>query len=327
MLPLPKTRSYRMRRLVLILVLAAGTVPASAQAWSWPAEGQVLRPFVCGDDPYAGGQHRGIDIGGDLGSGVLAPASGSVSFAGTVPKGGKTLSIRTPDGYTVVMQHLGSFDVRKGDAVAEGDAVATVGTSGEPDWPEPYVYLSVRLTADEQGYVDPLTLLPARIAPEPAPPPSGGTGPDPAEPPASAPVPPVAAHPRPPAVEPPATAPAQPAPTAPAPGPVAAPKPAPPPSIAEPLPGPRSVGGGTQPGEAPVFVPASPPATAPQPKAPSSPRSGTRALTAPSRRVFALPKSSHGGVRATVTQPVGSSASVRRLAPVQGDSIARSHRW
>src|SRR5437762_13777820 len=123
MLPLPRTKSCRIRRLVLLLVLAAGIVPASAQAWSWPAEGRVLRPFVFGDDPYAGGQHRGIDIAGDLGSGVRAPASGFVSFAGTVPKGGKTLSIRTPDGYTVVLQHLGSFRVGKGDAVAEGDAV------------------------------------------------------------------------------------------------------------------------------------------------------------------------------------------------------------
>src|SRR5438105_2613341 len=160
-----------MRRMVLLVVVLAGLVPASAQAWSWPVQGKVLRPFAFGGDPYAGGQHRGIDVAGDLGTDVLAPASGSVSFAGTVPKGGKTLSIRTPDGYTVTLQHLGSFLVRKGDVVTERVAVATVGTSGEPDWPEPYVYLGIRVTADEQGYVDPLTLLPARPAPDPAPPP------------------------------------------------------------------------------------------------------------------------------------------------------------
>ena len=42
----------------------------------WPVTGDVLRPFVFGDDPYAGGQHRGIDVAGDLGADVKAPASG-----------------------------------------------------------------------------------------------------------------------------------------------------------------------------------------------------------------------------------------------------------
>jgi hypothetical protein len=151
-----------MRRVVLLALVVAGLVPASAQAWTWPVGGRVLRPFVFGSDPYAGGQHRGIDVAGDLGTDVLAPASGTVSFAGTVPKGGKTLSIRTPDGYTVSLQHLGSMRVRKGDPVTEGSPVATVGTSGEPAWPQPYVYLGIRVTADEQGYVDPQTLLPVR---------------------------------------------------------------------------------------------------------------------------------------------------------------------
>src|SRR5437870_3447057 len=149
-----------MRRAVLVALAVAALLPASAQAWSWPVGGRVLRPFVYGDDPYAAGQHRGIDVAGDLGADVSAPASGIVSFAGTVPKGGKTLSIRTADGYTVSLQHLGAIRVRKGDAIGEGASVASVGSSGEPDWPEPYVYLSIRVTADEQGYVDPLTFLP-----------------------------------------------------------------------------------------------------------------------------------------------------------------------
>jgi hypothetical protein len=49
---------------VLVVALAA---PATAGAWTWPTDGPVLRPFSLGSDPYAGGQHRGIDIGGDVG--------------------------------------------------------------------------------------------------------------------------------------------------------------------------------------------------------------------------------------------------------------------
>src|SRR5439155_19681421 len=103
-----------MRRVVLLALVVAGLVPASAQAWTWPVGGRVLRPFVFGDDPYAGGQHRGIDVAGDDGSTVAAPAAGTVSFAGSVPHGGKTVSIRTADGYTVTLQHLGAVGVRKG---------------------------------------------------------------------------------------------------------------------------------------------------------------------------------------------------------------------
>ncbi len=240
-----------MRRMVLLVLVLAGVLPASAQAWTWPVDGKVLRPFVLGDDPYAGGQHRGIDVAGELGAEVRAPATGTVSFAGTVPKGGKTLSIRTPDGYTVTLQHLGTFAVRKGAAVNEGDLVATVGTTGEPDWSEPYVYLGIRVTAEEQGYVDPQTLLPARLAPDPVPP----------QLPAPTPAPPVPIHPH---SHAPAPTPAPTPPPTPAAEPIS--QPADPaatvpqePSQAAAPPAPASLPiGSTEVGDGPGFAPAAP---------------------------------------------------------------------
>jgi hypothetical protein len=152
-----------MKRLVALLpvliALQAGVPPALA--WTWPVDGPVLRPFVLGDDPYAAGQHRGIDVGAAAGAPVRAPAAGAVTFAGTVPGSGRTVTIQTSDGYSVTLVHLGSFVVGRGAAVAEGATVATVGPSGEPELAEPYVHLGVRRTADEHGYVDPLAFLPA----------------------------------------------------------------------------------------------------------------------------------------------------------------------
>ncbi|MGH3030917.1 MAG: peptidoglycan DD-metalloendopeptidase family protein, partial [Gaiellaceae bacterium] len=152
-----------MKRLVALLpvliALQAGVPPALA--WTWPVDGPVLRPFVLGDDPYAAGQHRGIDLGAGAGVAVRAPAAGAVTFAGTVPGGGRTVTIQTSDGYSVTLVHLGSLGVGRGAAVAEGSAVGTVGPSGEPELAEPYVHLGVRRTADEHGYLDPLALLPA----------------------------------------------------------------------------------------------------------------------------------------------------------------------
>src|SRR5438034_6111785 len=155
-----------MRMLVSLIAAAALLVAPPAFGWSWPVAGPVLTPFSVGPDPYAAGQHRGIDIGAPTGTPVAAPAAGAVSFAGTVPRGGKTLTIRTPDGYSVTLVHLGSYSLRRGDAVEEGQIVGTVGPSGVPELAQPYVYLGVRVTTDPNGYVDPLRLLPSA---EPAP--------------------------------------------------------------------------------------------------------------------------------------------------------------
>src|SRR6478736_2703047 len=51
-----------MRRMLLAFLLLALVAAPTAGAWSWPVGGAVLRTFSLGDDPYAGGQHRGIDV-------------------------------------------------------------------------------------------------------------------------------------------------------------------------------------------------------------------------------------------------------------------------
>ena len=153
-----------MKRLVILLpVLTAFQVGASpAHAWTWPVDGPVLKSFVFGSDPYAPGQHRGIDIGAPAGVRVVTPAAGTVAFAGTVPQGGRTVTIETADGYSASLVHLGSVSVRRGEAVAEGAAVGTIGPSGEPEVAEPYVHLGIRTAADRHGYLHPLTFLPPR---------------------------------------------------------------------------------------------------------------------------------------------------------------------
>jgi hypothetical protein len=149
------------RRLAVLLFIFGIWAPA-AYAWSWPVQGPVVQPFSYDEaHPYASGQHRGVDIGADAaGEPVVAPATGTVSFAGTVPTNGKSVTIETADGYSVTLTHLGSIAVAKGATVAEQAAVGTVGPSGTPEVDGPYVHLGIRLTADPNGYVDPLGLLP-----------------------------------------------------------------------------------------------------------------------------------------------------------------------
>lgn len=145
-------------------------------------QGPVLEPFSYDEaHPYASGQHRGIDIGAAAaGDTVVAPAAGTVSFAGTVPTSGKSVTIETTDGYSVTLTHLGSIAVVKGATLAELDAVGAVGPSGVPEVDGPYVHLGVRVAPDPNGYVDPLGLLPPApdggAAAASAPPASQGSG-------------------------------------------------------------------------------------------------------------------------------------------------------
>ncbi len=201
-----------MKRLLALLpaliAFQAGAPPALA--WTWPAEGPVLRPFVFGVDPYAGGQHRGIDVGGEAGAPVRSPAAGVVSFAGAVPGGGRTVTVETADGYSVTLVHLGTVAVAREAFVPEGARVGTIGPTGTPEHAEPYVHFGVRVTADAHGYLDPLSFLAERPVVPPASPTPPGE-PAPAPPPVHAPAPPVPQAPA-PAPEAPASPPETPAP-------------------------------------------------------------------------------------------------------------------
>ncbi len=163
-----------MRRLAAVLLCALALPVPAALAWSWPTDGPVLKTFVFDPaHPYTGGQHRGIDVAGPAGSPVLAPVDGVVTFAGTVPSSGKVVSIATAEGTTATLVHLGSISVSRGALVSEASVVGAIGPSGDPEVGEPYVHLGVRITANPQGYIDPLSLLPAR--PTPAPPETAAT--------------------------------------------------------------------------------------------------------------------------------------------------------
>ena len=251
-----------MRRLLVLLpvliAFQAGVQPALA--WTWPAAGPVLRPFTLGDDPYAGGQHRGVDIAGETGTPIRAPAAGVVSFAGTVPGGGRAVTVQTATGYSVTLVHLGSIAVEQDQALSEGATVGVIGPTGDVEHLEPYVHLGIRLTSDPHGYLDPLSFLPPRVAPLPPAPPPPPADPVPAVPPVSAPQ-----SPPPPLESPP------PAPETPAPG------------------SPESVGGepASAPARAPLAAADAPVAAGPVPTAALDPPVTERpVLSAPPRRVL-----------------------------------------
>ena len=163
--------------LAVALVAAGAAVaatPASAAGtWPWPVEGRVLTPYDFGGDPYAAGQHRGIDIAAPVGEPVAAATAGRVTFAGTAASAGLTVSVRTADGsFDTSYLHFDSISVEEGDRVEPGTELGEVGTSGERSAAAPHLHFGVRDAGERHAYRDPLLFLAPTGTPAPAPPPA-----------------------------------------------------------------------------------------------------------------------------------------------------------
>ena len=182
-----------MRRLlpVLIAFLALtaffAAAPSADAAWVWPVAGKVITSYRNGTDPYAAGQHRGIDIAAPVGTPIVAATAGEVRFAGAAGSSGLTISIRTADGYDTSYLHLSSLSIRAGAPVSTGQRIGAVGVTGVRSATAPHLHFGVRDAGTRHDYHDPLAFLPPAPAPHAPPAPSPAPAPAPA-PPAPAPV-------------------------------------------------------------------------------------------------------------------------------------------
>lgn len=128
-------------------------VTAAAGTWAWPVTGPVIRGFDPPTSPFGAG-HRGIDVAVPLGTPILAPEAGTVSFAGRVA-GELFLTLDHGGGLSSTYSWLSSVAVREGDVVAVGQLIGTTG-AGHPGAAVPHLHLGVRL---DGRYMDPLAYL------------------------------------------------------------------------------------------------------------------------------------------------------------------------
>lgn len=138
---------------------AAAVRPQQARqavVFAAPVSGRVSSEFGSRRRPNAkaSANHQGVDYAVPEGTPVAAAAEGEVIFAGRRGNYGNRVVIRHADGSESTYSHLSGFDVRVGDQVAAGQAVARSGSTGNVTGP--HLHFEIRHGG---GYVDPRSRL------------------------------------------------------------------------------------------------------------------------------------------------------------------------
>lgn len=128
--------------------------PAGKGDFVWPVSGKVVKGYGAAS---TGQRNDGVNIAATKGSEVRAAASGEVVYAGSELAGfGNLVLIRHPGGWVTAYAHADSMLVREGDLVRQGQAIATVGSTGNAGSPQ--VHFELRKGKEP---VDPSLHLPA----------------------------------------------------------------------------------------------------------------------------------------------------------------------
>lgn len=110
----------------------------------WPvSSGWISSGFGERNDPFTGkkARHEGLDFAGIKGSGVIAVASGIVTWSGNRQGYGKLLEVDHGNGYVTRYAHNHELLVKTGDEITAGQEIAKMGATGRAS--SPHVHFEV----------------------------------------------------------------------------------------------------------------------------------------------------------------------------------------
>lgn len=138
---------------------------------SWPAAPQdviggaiastyqpVKGTLTSGYGPRWGSHHGGVDVAAPIGTEIRSAASGTVINAGPANGYGLWVQILHDDGTVATYGHIDSYSVAKGQTVAAGDRIATVGNRGQSTGP----HLHFEVWDPSASKIDPIAWLQTR---------------------------------------------------------------------------------------------------------------------------------------------------------------------
>jgi septal ring factor EnvC (AmiA/AmiB activator) len=110
----------------------------------WPVYGKILLPYGKQEDPQfkMTTYRKGIEIGSDRGSAVLAVSEGRVVFADWFKGYGLLVIVNHGEGYHTLYANLSEIFHKTGDIIKRRQAVGKVGESGVLNVPS--LYFEVR---------------------------------------------------------------------------------------------------------------------------------------------------------------------------------------
>jgi len=117
----------------------------------WPVRGYLSAGFGNRNDPFTGLRdfHPGLDISAPLGTKILAPADGTVIFAGVKGGYGNAVTVNHGRGIVTHYGHLDAFNVRAGQTVRRGSVLGFVGSTGRST--APHLHYEVWLNGSNQN--------------------------------------------------------------------------------------------------------------------------------------------------------------------------------
>lgn len=112
----------------------------------WAHMGKINNEFGFRRNPFGGRSyefHAGMDIDGDRGDIVVAPANGVVSKAAWQGGYGNMIEIDHGNGLKTRYGHLSKIEVQEGDTIQRGQQIALVGSTGRSTGP--HLHYELRL--------------------------------------------------------------------------------------------------------------------------------------------------------------------------------------
>ena len=124
----------------------------------WAKLGKINNEFGFRRNPFGGRNyefHAGMDIDGERGDSVMAPANGTIIKAGWQGGYGNMIEIDHGNGLTTRYGHLSKIEIQVGDSVARGQLIGLVGSTGRSTGP----HLHYELRLNDKS-INPRLLLP-----------------------------------------------------------------------------------------------------------------------------------------------------------------------
>lgn len=129
----------------LLKVIQTTSDPASLPT-IWAHAGKINNEFGFRRNPFGGRTyefHAGMDIDGERGDQVVAPASGVVTEAGWKGGYGQMIEIDHGNGLKTRYGHLSKIEISAGDVLTRGQLIGNVGSTGRSTGP--HLHYELRL--------------------------------------------------------------------------------------------------------------------------------------------------------------------------------------